>query len=156
LIQISFVNPPTSHVSPSSLLPFPSPRHTHTQLTHPKARFCGILRGQESFAQAVSFGLNTRNWYAGNVPLGVNTILLALSVYPTYLVVRDHVPDETDKWAAERERERLGEKVVSDEESLEGQGVRQRVTELGRQSISVADGTRLAIGQAGAPGAGAI
>jgi len=70
--------------------------------------------------------------------------------------VRDHVPDETDKWAAERERERLSQKVVSDEESLEGQGMRQRVTELGRQSVSVADGTRLAIGQAGAPAAGAI
>jgi len=131
---------------------------------HEPARFCGILRGQESFAQAVSFGLNTRNWYAGNVPLGVNTVLLALSVYPTYLVVRDHVPDETDKWAAERETERSqagvekgdGGSRSSDEEDADRQGVRQRVTELGRQSVSVADGTRLAIGQAGAPGAGAI
>lgn len=40
------------------------------------ARFTGILRGQESFSQAVSFGLNTRNWKGGRVPLAVNTILL--------------------------------------------------------------------------------
>jgi hypothetical protein len=39
-------------------------------------RLTGILRGQESFAQAVSYGLNTRNWYGGRVPLAVNTILL--------------------------------------------------------------------------------
>ncbi|KAI3336060.1 MFS general substrate transporter [Ustulina deusta] len=59
------------------------------------ARFSGILRGQESLAQAVSFGLNTRSWVGGRVPLAVNTILLGLSVYPTWLVVRDHVPVET-------------------------------------------------------------
>jgi hypothetical protein len=40
------------------------------------SRFMGILRGQESFAQAVSFGINTRDWYGGHVPLAVNTILL--------------------------------------------------------------------------------
>lgn len=40
------------------------------------ARFTGILRGQESFAQAISFGLNTRKWTGGRVPLAVNTILL--------------------------------------------------------------------------------
>lgn len=39
-------------------------------------RFSGILRGQESFAQAVSFGLNTKKWVGGRVPLAVNTILL--------------------------------------------------------------------------------
>ncbi|KAK5633048.1 hypothetical protein RRF57_008762 [Xylaria bambusicola] len=39
-------------------------------------RFSGILRGQESFGQAVSYGLNTRAWYGGRVPLAVNTILL--------------------------------------------------------------------------------
>lgn len=39
-------------------------------------RFSGILRGQESFAQAVSFGLNTQKWVGGRVPLAVNTILL--------------------------------------------------------------------------------
>ncbi|KAI0153205.1 major facilitator superfamily domain-containing protein [Xylariaceae sp. FL1272] len=57
-------------------------------------RFSGILRGQESLAQAVSFGLNTRDWYGGRVPLAINTILLGLCVLPTYLVVRDHVPVE--------------------------------------------------------------
>jgi len=40
------------------------------------SRFTGILRGQESFAQAVSFGINTHDWYGGRVPLAVNTILL--------------------------------------------------------------------------------
>jgi hypothetical protein len=40
------------------------------------ARFSGILRGQESFSQAVSFGINTREWHGGRVPLAVNTILL--------------------------------------------------------------------------------
>ncbi|KAL2216286.1 major facilitator superfamily domain-containing protein [Thermoascus aurantiacus ATCC 26904] len=64
------------------------------------ARLSGILRGQESFAQAVSFGLNTREWYGGRVPLAVNTILLGVSVFPTWLVVKDHVPIETDKYAA--------------------------------------------------------
>lgn len=40
------------------------------------SRFSGILRGQESFSQAVSYGLNTKNWHGGRVPLAVNTILL--------------------------------------------------------------------------------
>lgn len=40
------------------------------------SRFSGILRGQESFAQAVAFGLNTQNWHGGRVPLIVNTVLL--------------------------------------------------------------------------------
>ncbi|UKZ82936.1 hypothetical protein TrVFT333_010736 [Trichoderma virens FT-333] len=59
-------------------------------------RLTGILRGQESFAQAVSYGLNTRGWYGGRVPLAVNTILLGLAVVPTYLVVRSHNPDEAE------------------------------------------------------------
>ncbi|KAK1764940.1 hypothetical protein QBC33DRAFT_517157 [Phialemonium atrogriseum] len=60
------------------------------------ARFSGILRGQESFAQAVSFGLNTRKWKGGRVPLAINTILLGLAAFPTWLAVRDHVPVESD------------------------------------------------------------
>ncbi|KAI1074648.1 major facilitator superfamily domain-containing protein [Whalleya microplaca] len=59
-------------------------------------RFSGILRGQESFAQAVSYGLNTQKWVGGRVPLAVNTILLGLAAFPTWLVVRDHVPAEPD------------------------------------------------------------
>lgn len=39
-------------------------------------RLSGILRGQESFAQAVSYGLNTKEWVGGRVPLAINTILL--------------------------------------------------------------------------------
>lgn len=59
------------------------------------SRFSGILRGQESFSQAVAFGLNTKKWKGGRVPLIVNTVLLVLTVYPTWLVVRDHVPVES-------------------------------------------------------------
>ncbi|KAI1407304.1 MFS general substrate transporter [Hypoxylon sp. FL1857] len=59
-------------------------------------RFSGILRGQESFAQAVSYGLNTKNWFGGRVPLAVNTILLFLAAIPTWLVVHDLVPVESD------------------------------------------------------------
>ncbi|ORX51545.1 MFS general substrate transporter [Hesseltinella vesiculosa] len=62
-------------------------------------RLTGILRGQESFSQAVAFGLNTRKWYGGRVPLAVNTVLLVLAVFPTWLVVRQHEPitkDDTD------------------------------------------------------------
>ncbi|KAI0108748.1 MFS general substrate transporter [Hypoxylon sp. NC0597] len=59
-------------------------------------RFSGILRGQESFAQAVSYGLNTKKWFGGRVPLAVNTILLFLAAFPTWLVVRDLVPIERD------------------------------------------------------------
>ncbi|KAK7179904.1 hypothetical protein PSPO01_14034 [Paraphaeosphaeria sporulosa] len=65
------------------------------------SRFSGILRGQESFGQAVSFGLNTKKWKGGRVPLAVNTILLGLAVYPTWLVVKDHVPVEAADGIAE-------------------------------------------------------
>ncbi|OQD73518.1 hypothetical protein PENDEC_c015G04896 [Penicillium decumbens] len=61
------------------------------------SRLSGILRGQESFSQAVSFGINTRDWYGGRVPLAVNTILLGLAVLPTWLVLRDHQPIEHDR-----------------------------------------------------------
>ncbi|RDW60617.1 hypothetical protein BP6252_12000 [Coleophoma cylindrospora] len=61
------------------------------------SRFTGILRGQESFAQAISFGINTRDWYGGRVPLAVNTILLGLSVVPTWIAVREHTPVEVEK-----------------------------------------------------------
>lgn len=47
-------------------------------------RFSGILRGQESFAQAISFGLNTQKWHGGRVPLAVNTILLG-TLLPLHL-----------------------------------------------------------------------
>ncbi|KAJ5100437.1 hypothetical protein N7456_006489 [Penicillium angulare] len=61
------------------------------------SRLSGILRGQESFAQAVSYGINTRDWYGGRVPLAVNTILLGLAVFPTWLVINSHVPLENSK-----------------------------------------------------------
>jgi MFS family permease len=49
------------------------------------SRFSGILRGQESFSQAISFGINTRKWKGGRVPLGVNTVLLG-----TYLLTNSN------------------------------------------------------------------
>ncbi|KAJ5966290.1 hypothetical protein N7481_013004 [Penicillium waksmanii] len=58
------------------------------------SRLSGILRGQESFSQAVSYGLNTKEWFGGRVPLAVNTILLGLAVVPTWLAIRDHEPIE--------------------------------------------------------------
>lgn len=96
------------------------------------SRFTGILRGQESFAQAVSFGINTRDWYGGRVPLAVNTILLGesrshwsegshingklgLSVVPTWIAVREHTPMEADKnWGSEEEQ--VHPEVVGDDE----------------------------------------
>ncbi|KAJ5570606.1 DUF895 domain membrane protein [Penicillium hispanicum] len=60
-------------------------------------RLTGILRGQMSFGEAVSYGLNTRNWYGGRVPMAVNTVLLGLCVIPTWVVVRNFVPNVADK-----------------------------------------------------------
>ena len=71
-------------------------RYMYADTSVPLARFSGILRGQESFAQAISFGLNTRDWYGGHVPLGVNTVLLGLAVYPTWLALREHQPVEVE------------------------------------------------------------
>ncbi|PWY80816.1 MFS general substrate transporter [Aspergillus sclerotioniger CBS 115572] len=53
-------------------------------------RLTGILRGQESFGEAVSYGLNTKEWFGGRVPMAVNTILLGLCVIPTWIVVSNH------------------------------------------------------------------
>ncbi|KAE8131440.1 hypothetical protein BDV38DRAFT_275940 [Aspergillus pseudotamarii] len=72
------------------------------------ARYSGVLRGQESFAQAVSFGINTRNWYGGRVPLAVNTILLGLAAFPTWLVVRRYAPIEHDQQATVGQDEEQG------------------------------------------------
>ncbi|CEJ60562.1 Putative Duf895 domain membrane protein [Penicillium brasilianum] len=73
------------------------------------SRLAGVLRGQESFAQAVSYGLNTREWYGGRVPLAVNTILLGLAVLPTWIVVKNHSPIEHAKsegtWTSSQDEE---------------------------------------------------
>ncbi|KAL1968636.1 hypothetical protein VTN77DRAFT_1462 [Rasamsonia byssochlamydoides] len=99
---------------------------TMTDTISELARFAGILRGQESFAQAVSFGLNTRDWYGGRVPLAVNTILLGLAVYPTWLVVKDLRPDESRTEPAEaalqtKDELSLAEKAVISDEKAVGQ-----------------------------------
>ncbi|KAI4869943.1 major facilitator superfamily domain-containing protein [Hypoxylon rubiginosum] len=76
-------------------------------------RFSGILRGQESFAQAVSFGLNTKKWVGGRVPLAVNTILLVLAVFPTWLVVRDHTPIDREAKSASDNDSQVEEGLAS-------------------------------------------
>lgn len=57
----------------------------------------GILRGQESFSQAVSFGINTRTWHGGRVPLIINTVLLVFAAFPTYIALKQHTPVEAEK-----------------------------------------------------------
>ncbi|OKL59423.1 hypothetical protein UA08_05057 [Talaromyces atroroseus] len=64
-------------------------------------RLTGILRGQESFDEAVPCGLNSRNWYGGRVPMAVNTILLGLCIIPTWIVVHRHAPQETQEKLSE-------------------------------------------------------
>ncbi|KAK7687853.1 hypothetical protein QCA50_009072 [Cerrena zonata] len=79
-------------------------------------RYTGILRGMESFAQAVAYGLNaTRNvdpWVpvclqrlstlnvgftAYNTrKLGINVALLLISIYPTWLVISNLEPPEDE------------------------------------------------------------
>lgn len=49
-------------------------------------RFSGVLRGQESFSQAIAFGLNTKKWVGGRVPLAVNTILLGRFSLSLFLI----------------------------------------------------------------------
>ncbi|KAN0119159.1 MFS general substrate transporter [Hyaloscypha variabilis] len=79
------------------------------------SRFTGILRGQESFAQAVSFGINTHDWYGGRVPLAVNTILLVVSVPPTWIAVREHVPVESEK-IYQSDEDRIQSEVLDEDD----------------------------------------
>ncbi|KAL2213200.1 MFS general substrate transporter [Sarocladium strictum] len=82
-------------------------------------RFSGILRGQESFAQAIAFGLNTQKFKGGRVPLAVNTILLGLSVYPTWLVVKEHVPIEQRETPVDDEEASIEVKVIPEKPTSE-------------------------------------
>lgn len=77
-------------------------------------RYSGILRGQESFGQAVSFGLNTQNWKGGRVPLGVTTVLLFLAAFPTWVAMKEHTPVEAGDSKA------TGTTELSDSESNKG------------------------------------
>ena len=87
-------------------------------------RYCGILRGQESFGQAVAFGLVTTKWHGGRVPLGVNTVLLVLSAYPTWLAMSEHEPIE-----ASESSEATASTELSDTDSYRGDGVVEIVQE---------------------------
>ncbi|KAH9905893.1 MFS general substrate transporter [Xylariomycetidae sp. FL2044] len=107
-------------------------------------RFAGVLRGQESFAQAVSFGLNTRNWVGGRVPLAVNTILLGLAAYPTWLVVREHVPVEEPSPALS----------TTEPDGTDSSQVEKGLAET--QIIDAGDKEKFAIGKTGVGRAAAI
>jgi hypothetical protein len=96
-------------------------------LTVTLARFSGILRGQESFSQAVSFGINTQDWKGGRVPLAVNTILLGLAVVPTWIALQEHVPIEGPKKFEEVNE--LDDKVPTEEDKKK-YSVRQTATEV--------------------------
>jgi MFS family permease len=87
---------------------------TSTENMSELTRFCGILRGQESFGQAVAFGLNTQKWKGGRVPLGVTTVLLVLAAFPTWVAMSEHNPIE----AADPKTGAAAE--LSDGDSLKG------------------------------------
>ncbi|PPJ52565.1 hypothetical protein CBER1_10856 [Cercospora berteroae] len=89
---------------------------TKTDNISEMARFSGILRGQESFAQAVSYGINSQEWKGGRVPLAINTILLGAAIVPTWLVVRDHEPIEHDKLPVPLETREAGSETSSKHE----------------------------------------
>jgi hypothetical protein len=93
------------------------------------ARFSGILRGQESFSQAVSFGINTKEWKGGRVPLAVNTILLGLAVVPTWIALQEHVPVEGPKEFDEVSSVELAKEVPHEGDRVK-YSARQTTTEV--------------------------
>ncbi|KAI0838478.1 MFS general substrate transporter [Hypoxylon sp. FL0890] len=97
-------------------------------------RFSGILRGQESFAQAVTYGLNTKNWVGGRVPLAVNTILLFLAAFPTWFVVHNLVPVEGDTKPTSDNESRVEEGLT--EYQISDPGTKEKVA-IGQVSVGV-------------------
>ena len=87
---------------------------TSTENMSELTRYCGILRGQESFGQAVAFGLNTQKWKGGRVPLGVTTVLLVLAAFPTWKAMTEHTPVESADSKA------TGTAELSDNDSQKG------------------------------------
>ncbi|KAL0060311.1 hypothetical protein AAF712_012877 [Marasmius tenuissimus] len=76
---------------------------TFTEDISELTRYTGILRGVESFAQAVAYGLNADKRINSWVPIGINLGLLVISIYPTWLVVQDFGAQEEKKLAAQDE-----------------------------------------------------
>jgi hypothetical protein len=72
----------------------------------------------------VAFGLVTTKWHGGRVPLGVNTVLLVLSAYPTWLAMSEHEPIE-----ASESSEATASTELSDTDSYRGDGVVEIVQE---------------------------
>jgi hypothetical protein len=126
-----FLSTKTDNISELCMLPsspvFPLLRWKSVLMVKQTARFSGILRGQESFSQAVSFGINTRDWKGGRVPLAVNTVLLGLAVVPTWIALQEHVPVEVPKKIEEVSE--LEDKVASGEDKKK-YSVRQTATEV--------------------------
>lgn len=75
----------------------------------------------------MSFGINTRDWKGGRVPLGVNTVLLGLAVVPTWIALQEHVPVEGVKKFEDVSE--LAEQVTSGEDKTKF-AVRQTATEV--------------------------
>jgi len=86
-------------------------------------RYTGILRGVESFGQAVSYGLNATAKVNSWVPIGINLAMLVLCLYPTWLVVRDINPPEDNELAAVVAARQDPEKSESPRESTDDEKV---------------------------------
>lgn len=98
-------------------------------------RYTGILRGVESFAQAVAYGLNANKrinaWipvrpssrsyplvlvaYDTMIQIGINLALLVICVFPTWLVVRDIKPAEEQDHLVTNDVERTRDEKLAAE-----------------------------------------
>lgn len=75
----------------------------------------------------MSFGINTKEWKGGRVPLAVNTVLLGLAVVPTWIALQEHVPIEGAKKFEDVGE--LAEQVTSEQDKTKF-AVRQTATEV--------------------------
>lgn len=78
-------------------------------------RYTGILRGVESFAQAVAYGLNANKRINAWIPIGINLALLVICVFPTWLVVRDIKPAEEQDHLVTNDVERTRDEKLAAE-----------------------------------------
>ncbi|ESK90781.1 duf895 domain membrane protein [Moniliophthora roreri MCA 2997] len=95
-------------------------------------RYTGILRGIESFAQAVAYGLNATRKVDAWVPVGINIALLVISVYPTWLVVRDSNPPEDEELLGDKEKSSQTDVIRDQRDGPEPEALARVVTREGR------------------------
>ncbi|KAJ5949354.1 DUF895 domain membrane protein [Penicillium verhagenii] len=88
-------------------------------------RLTGILRGQMSFGEAVSYGLNTHEWYGGRAPMAVNTILLGLCVVPTWIVVHKYIPNDEAESSTDSSDEQIEKEVIVNDKEKISTGIAQ-------------------------------